>query len=368
MAKKKAPRLGILTAGGDCPGLNAVIRAAVKTALLEHNMHVIGFADGYDGMIHDRSRRLDYESVSGILTVGGTILGSSNRANPFAYPVGRGKSAHFEDVSDRVVRTYKRRRLDALIVVGGDGTLAIAAELAKCASLNVVGVPKTIDNDLPETDYTVGFFTAVNTAAEAIDRIHSTAQSHHRAMIIELMGRNAGWLTLYAGVAAGGDVILIPEMPYQIPAIVERIRMRSRLGNRFTIIVIAEGAHARGEEVVVRERVQDKSECRRLGGVGYYLQEQLKAEVNVGVRTTVLGHVQRGGSPCMFDRILATRFGKLAADLVARGRSSVVTALKGEKVVPVSIARATRKQRLVPPDHELIRALRAVGGSMGDGA
>ncbi|MFH0964860.1 MAG: ATP-dependent 6-phosphofructokinase [Planctomycetota bacterium] len=363
--KKKVVRLGILTGGGDCPGLNAVLRAAAKTALVRHSLEVVGFFDGYEGLIHDRARKLDYESVSGILTVGGTILGTSNRANPFAYPAGRGRNARFEDVSERVAETYRRRELDGVVIVGGDGTLSIAAQLAERWGINVVGIPKTIDNDLPGTDYTVGFFTAVDTAAEAIDKIHDTAQSHHRVMIVEVMGRNAGWLALYAGLASGGDVILIPEIPYDVECIAERVRWRSRRGKRFTIIVVAEGARARGEDMVVLERVRDKSESRRLGGIGYVLEEQLKKVVDVEIRTTILGHVQRGGSPCTFDRVLATCFGKLAGDLAAAGRFGFVTVVKGRDILPLPLREATGRQRLVEPDDPLIAAVLSTGGSMG---
>ena len=366
-AKHKKTRLGLLTGGGDCPGLNAAIRAVTKTALLDHDMHVIGFQDGFDGLIHNRHHRLDYEAVSGILTRGGTILGTNNRANPFAYPTKRAGKTVFEDVSDRAVATFRKHRIDALVAVGGDGTLLLAHKLAKKAGISIIGVPKTIDNDLKGTDFTVGFYTAVRTASQAIDAIHDTAQSHHRAMIVEVMGRNAGWLALYSGIAAGGDVILIPEIPYDIDAVAARIKHRSRLGMRFTIIVVSEGAHEKGGEVVVKERVADKSECRRLGGIGYYLQEQLRKRADVDVRTTVLGHVQRGGEPCPFDRVLATQFGKLAADLAADGQYGRVTAVVGGAIKSIPLSKVATGQRLVPPKHPLIDCVRSVGASMGDG-
>ena len=363
----KAKRLGILTGGGDCPGLNAVIRAVAKTAMLDHGMEVIGIIDSFDGLIKNRTRKLDYEAVSGILTRGGTILGSNNRANPFAYPTPRGRRVVFEDVSDKAAATFKRLKIDALVAVGGDGTLSCGYTLAKKAGINMIGVPKTIDNDLYETDYCVGFMTAVQTASDAIDKIQDTAQSHHRAMIVEVMGRNAGWLTLFAGAAAGGDVILIPEIPYDIRHIAERINHRGRLGQRFTVIVVAEGATEKGGDVVVKEMVADKCEARRLGGVCNHLKDRLEGHVNANLRTTILGHMQRGGTPVPFDRVLATQFGKLAADLAAKGHYGKVTALKGDKVVPVPLAKAVRGQRLVPKNHPLIAAVRSIGATMGDG-
>ena len=369
MAKKKtkAKRLGILTGGGDCPGLNAVIRAVAKTAMLDHGMEVIGIIDSFDGLIKNKTRKLDYEAVSGILTRGGTILGSNNRANPFAYPTKRGKKVIFKDVSDKAAATFKRLKIDALVAVGGDGTLTCGHRLAKKAGINMIGVPKTIDNDLLETDYSVGFLTAVGTASDAIDKIQDTAQSHHRAMIVELMGRNAGWLTLFAGAAAGGDVILIPEIPYEIQHIADRINHRGTLGECFTVIVVAEGATEKGGDVVVKELVADKSEARRLGGISERLKEQLQSRVDADVRTTILGHMQRGGTPIPFDRILATQFGKLAADLAAKGPYGRVTVIKGDKIIHVPLAKAVRGQRLVPRSHPLIAAVRSIGAIMGDG-
>ena len=361
------PRIAILTGGGDCPGLNGVIRAAAKTAMFEYKAEVIGVEDGFDGLIHDRVRRLHYLDVSNILTQGGTILGTSNKANPFAYPVESpdGKVT-FEDYSDRALRTFKSLHADALIVVGGDGSLTIANKLTTMG-VPCVGVPKTIDNDLYGTDQTFGFDSAMVTAAEGVDKLHTTGQSHHRVMILEVMGRNAGWLALGAGIAGGGDIILIPEIPYKLDAIRGYIMSRKKAGKRFSLMVVAEGAKPVGGDVVVQRMVADASEARRLGGIGNKLRNEIEELTQIETRSTILGHLQRGGSPTPFDRLLATRFGVEAARQALSGHSNIMVGLRGTEIVPVPIEEVSGRQRLVDPKCHWVSTARAVGTCFGDG-
>jgi 6-phosphofructokinase 1 len=362
---KRANRIAILTGGGDCPGINAVIRSVVKKAILEHGMEVIGVTDGYEGLIHDRHRRLHYDDVSGILTVGGTILGTSNTSNPYRYAVKTGRGIAFKDVSRKAVRNARRWGIDALVCIGGDGTLSIAHRLMG-DGVPVIGVPKTIDNDLRGTDVTFGFDSAVAVATEAVDRIHSTAQSHHRIMIIEVMGRRAGWIALHAGVAGGGDVILIPEIPYDISAVTAKIKERNSKGRRFSIVVIAEGAKPKGGDVVIKRIVEKSTDPVRLGGVGFILQDQLERATGMEARTVVLGHLQRGGCPTAADRVLATELGAKTVDLVIRGELGRMAAVKDGAVTSVSLEVAAGGTRTVPPDHLLISAARSIGTSFGD--
>jgi 6-phosphofructokinase 1 len=361
MGKK---RIGILTGGGDCPGLNAVIRGVTKTAIGNFGMEVIAFHDGFEGLIEERFSILRTEDVSGILTQGGTILGTSNTANPFAWPIGEGKSRQVVDKSDDCMLLYKDLGLEALICVGGDGTMTIGGKLTEKGA-NIVGVPKTIDNDLMETDLTFGFDSARYVATEAIDRLHTTGQSHHRVMLVEVMGRNAGWLTLESGLAGGGDVILLPEIPFNMEEIISVVRKRSRFGKRFSIIVVAEGCKPQGGEQVIHKIVADASEPRRLGGVSHMISEELERTTGIECRVTVLGHVQRGGTPTPFDRILATRFSVKAMDLVAEEKYNHMVALQGNKLVAVPIEKVMGRQRNVPLDSELIKAGLAVGTSFG---
>ena len=270
-------RIAILSGGGDCPGTNAAIRAITKKAILEHGIEVIGIMDGFDGMIHNHFRTLHYDDVSGIMTLGGTILGTSNISNPYKHSIKKGDSIEFEDASQITIGNIRKLNIDCLVCIGGDGTLGIANRLFR-DGIPLVGVPKTIDNDLLGTDITFGFDTAVTIATEGIDRLHTTAQSHHRVMIVEVMGRNAGWIALYAGVAGGADIILIPEIPYDLNVIVERVKERNRKGKRFSIIVVAEGAKPKGGEVVV-QRVVKKPQIRSVWGVldlfwGHKLKKQ----------------------------------------------------------------------------------------------
>jgi phosphofructokinase-like protein len=361
----KPKRIAILTGGGDCPGINAVIRAVAKKAILEHNFEVIGVEDGYDGLIRDRCRKLRYDDVSGILTLGGTILGASKSSNPYRYAVARGKKLAFRDVSRRAIRTLRNLKVEALVCIGGDGTLGIAHRLMK-DGVPVVGIPKTIDNDLRGTEVTFGFDTAVAVATEAIDRLHTTAESHHRVMILEVMGHNAGWIALYAGVAGGGDIILIPEIAYRIETVAAKVRDRNRRGRRFSIVVVAEGARPEGGDVVVRRIVEKSADPVRLGGIGFVVQDQLEKSTGIEARTVVLGHLQRGGSPTAADRVLATQLGSKAVDLIVRGETGLMVAVKGCDITAVPLEVAAGGPRTVPLDHPLIAAARSIGTSFGD--
>ncbi|CAM3363423.1 6-phosphofructokinase [Rhodothermus bifroesti] len=352
-------RIGLLTGGGDCPGMNAVIRAVTKSLILQANAEVIGFEDGYEGLIEGRFRTLEYGDVSGILTRGGTILGTSNRANPFRY-YRRGEA----DVSAEVVALYRELELDGIVAIGGDGTMTIAHGLSE-RGLRFVGVPKTIDNDIWGTEHTLGFDTAVHVATEAIDRLHTTAQSHHRVMICETMGRYAGWIALYAGVAAGADVILIPELPFDIEVVAEVCRERESDGRRFTIIVVAEGARPEGGAMHVHTQVPESPDPLRLGGIGYEVERQLRERLRSEVRTTVLGHVQRGGTPTPYDRNLASVFGTYAAALVQAEHYGHMVALQDGKITTVPLAAVAGRTRTVPLTAPMVGAALAVGTSLG---
>lgn len=349
-------RVGLLTGGGDCPGLNAVLRAVTKSLILGCGAEVVGFEDGFLGLIENRHRPLGFRDASGILTLGGTILGTSNTANPFDHGG--------TDASDQAFAHYTALGLDALVAVGGDGTMSIAHGLQE-KGLRLVGVPKTIDNDLVGTDRTFGFDTAVTIATEAGDRLHTTAQSHHRVMILETMGRYAGWIALHTGVASGADVILLPEFPYEVEEVVRVCRHREEGGQRFTIIVMAEGAKPEGGALTVRQVVEGSPDPVRLGGacqvLGHALERQLASEV----RTTILGHVQRGGTPTPYDRVLATHFGTHAAALVAEGRTGVMVALQGDTLTEIPFADVAHRVRTVLPGEPLLQAARALGTSFG---
>jgi 6-phosphofructokinase 1 len=359
-------RVGILTGGGDCAGLNAVIRAVTKKAILEHGMEVIGIEDGYEGLVEGRSRPLHYDDVSGILTLGGTILGTSNTANPYRYLVRQGDAWLTENRLQDALKNFQALGLSALVCIGGDGTLSIAQKLMN-DGIPIVGVPKTIDNDIPGTEVTFGFDTAVSVVTEGIDRIHSTAQSHHRIMIIEVMGRKAGWIALYSGIAGGGDIILLPEIPYRLERIVQKVQERSRKGRRFSIIVVAEGAMPEGGEAVIRRLVKDSTEPVRLGGVGFVLGEQIEQRTGLETRAGVMGHLQRGGSPSASDRILATRLGTQTVELLVKGEFGRMVGVRCGELVAVPLDEVARGHRLVPPDHPMIHSARSVGVSFGDG-
>ncbi len=361
---KKIKKIGVLTSGGDCPGLNAVIRAIVKKSLQEYSFDVIGFEDGFEGLIHNRHRKLGNKDVSGILTLGGTILGTSNRANPYKFPVNQGGRVVFQDKSRQLMQGVRKLNIDCLICIGGDGTMAIADQLSK-EGLRIVGVPKTIDNDVQGTDTTFGFDTAVHIATEGVDRLHTTAESHHRVMILEVMGRRAGWIALHAGVAGGGDIILIPEISYDMGIIVEGIKQRRTMGKRFTIIVVAEGAMPKGGAAVIKDIVKDGSEPIRLGGISFVLGKEIERLTGIETRNVVLGHLQRGGSPSPFDRILGTQLGAKAVDFAVEGNFGYMVGVKGNSFVKVPLSKVAQGQRLVPVDHPLIKTAQSLGTCFG---
>lgn len=351
-------RVGVLTGGGDCPGLNAVIRAVTKS-LIQHGqgsgMEVLGIADGFEGLMGEtpRTQPLAWDQVSGILHMGGTILGTSNSANPL------------KDAATlaQVERNVRALGLDVVVAIGGDGTMSLAHGLRQIG-LACVGVPKTIDNDIALCERSFGFDTAVATVTEALHRIESTGNSHHRVMIVETMGRHAGWLALEAGIAGAADVILLPEADYDLQAVIGHCRVREQR-QRYTIICIGEGAKERGGVVTVRERVAHSPDPVRLGGVGHVLRERLQPHLQSEVRATVLGHVQRGGDPTPFDRVLATRFGHHAARLVLDRAFGRMVTLQGGQIGSVAIADVANTQRKVPLNHELITVARDIGVCLG---
>ncbi len=367
MVAEEIKRIGILTGGGDCPGINAVIRAVAKTAMFDYGWECFGVEDGFLGLIEDHVRPLAREDVSNILTRGGTILGTSNKANPRRYAVGKDSEGNpiFEDVRDRAMATFHKHGLDALVVIGGDGSMTCAAGMIP-QGLRCVGVPKTIDNDLMHTHVTFGFQTAVETATEALDRLHTTAASHHRIMVAELMGRNAGWLTLHAGLASGSDIILIPEIPYDIGKLCDFCRDRMKHRKSFTIVAISEGARPVDGEQVVDQTIVDSPDPIRLGGIAQVLHRQLEMCSGIEARAVVLGHIQRGGTPCAADRVLATRLGHAAAGLLAAGRFNRLVVVQQGALTSVPIEEVADQQRLVEPDNELIKAARSVGTCFGD--
>jgi 6-phosphofructokinase 1 len=364
---KQSKRVGILTGGGDCPGLNAVISAVVKTAERDFDWEVVGFLDGYEGIVENRFVTLGQKDVSGIMALGGTILGTSNRADPFRFPVLQDEEYVYLDRSSQAVRNFEALGLEALIAIGGDGTMAASAGMID-KGLPVVGVPKTIDNDLWGTDVTFGFDSALSVATDAIDRIHTTAQSHHRIMIIEVMGRYAGWIALGSGLAGGGDIILIPEIPYDIEAVCERIKERNSRGKRFSIVVVGEGAKPIGGSMVVKRKVANSPDPIRLGGVSNQLAAQLEGLLNIEARVTILGHLLRGGSPTAFDRILATRFGVEAMRQVAEGNTGRMVVLKGTETSTVPISDVAGRIRGVTADHAWVKVAASIGISLGSSA
>lgn len=362
---KKINRIGVLTGGGDCPGLNAVIRAVTKAAIIEYGLEVVGFQDGFKGMVECSYRMLDLKAVSGIGHTGGTILGSSNRDNPFNFHrIVDGQSQYFDE-SDRAIANLNKLGVDALIVIGGDGSLHIADQFYR-KGVNLVAVPKTIDNDLSATDVTFGFNTAVNTASEALDRLHTTAESHHRVMILEVMGRYAGWISLYAGISGGADVILIPEIPYKLECIINKIHQRYEQNKKFSIIVIAEGALPAGGEMVVQRLVPTSHDPIRLGGIGNKLAQEIEDSSEIETRVTVLGHLQRGGMPIPYDRIISSRYGVAAVHAVMDDKFGHMVSLRGEKVETVPIVDAIKELKKVDPQGDLVRTARALGITFGD--
>ncbi len=359
-------KIAVLTGGGDAPGLNAVIRAVVKTAMLQYDGRVLGVRNGFDGFADEGGIfPLTLNAVRGILPRGGTILGAANRGNPFARKVMRDGVEVVEDTSRQVFERIRSLNLDGLIVVGGDGTLRIALELYQQMNAPVIGVPKTIDNDIDGTDFTFGFDTAINTAMEAIDRLHTTAESHHRVMVLELMGRSAGYIALHAGIAGGADVILIPEIPFHFESVCTKIRRRMETGAHFSIIAVAEGSYPAGGSPVYRIG-GDEVLLPRLGGIGQRVAETLAQSCGIETRVTVLGHLQRGGSPSAFDRVLCTRMGGAAVRLAAQGRFGRMVTLNGGDVSDVALEQALARPRRVALDSDLIQTAREMGISLGD--
>ncbi len=370
-------RVGILTAGGDSPGLNAAIRGFGKAAISTYGMEVIGYRDGFRGLAEDRKVRLDKGALSGILTIGGTILGTS-RDKPHKMLV----DGEIRDMTDMIVANYRKAGLTALVCLGGGGTAKSALRLAK-AGLDIVTLPKTIDNDLEGTDATFGFATALEVATDAIDRLHSTAHSHHRIIVAELMGHRAGWLTLGAGLAGGADVILIPEIPYQVPAIAAAIKRRVRRGTNFSIVAVAEGARSeadaralaaaearvqRAEDPTARDAAKAEIGLLETQHIGNTLRlaHQLEQLTGLESRVSILGYVQRGGTPSPIDRLLATRLGSAAADMVEAGTFGVMVAARGDGTEPVPLEQVAGRRKIVPPDHPWIAAARHVGTCLGD--
>jgi 6-phosphofructokinase 1 len=377
MANSKIKRIGILTAGGDSPGLNAAIRGVGKTALGFYGMEIIGFRDGFRGLVEDHRMKLDKAALSGILTIGGTILGTS-RDKPHRMLI----DGRTRDMTHVLVENYKKYGLDALVCLGGGGTQKNALRLHE-AGLNVITLPKTIDNDVAMTDATFGFATAMDIATETIDRLHSTAHSHHRIVVAEIMGHRAGWLTLGAGIAGGADVILIPEIPYDVEKIAEAIKRRSKRGTNFSIVAVAEGAMSKDDARAFsaaeskRERARtlhDKKEAKiglaaleaRHTGNTLRLAQQLEELTHLESRLTILGYVQRGGTPSPADRLLATRLGSACADLINEGVFGVMVAARGDGTEPVPLQKVAGKRKTVPPDHSWIETARHVGTSLGD--
>ncbi|KPL76987.1 6-phosphofructokinase [Ornatilinea apprima] len=368
--------VGVLTAGGDTPGLNAALRGLGKAALGEYGMHLIGFQDGFRGLMQNRMVRLDEHALSGILTIGGTILGTS-RDKPHKMPVG-GKLV---DMTDEIVAVYQSHHLDYLVCLGGGGTQKSALRL-KNKGLNVVTLPKTIDNDVAGTDTTFGFDTALSIATEAIDRLHSTAHSHHRIIVVEIMGHNAGWLALGAGLAGGADVILVPEIPYDVEKIAEAILQRSRGGKRFSIVAVSEGALSvedaqvkgallkqleKGDKADRKKAEEDLAQFE-LAHVGNTMRLSAKLEELTALesRVTILGYLQRGGAPSAADRLLATKLGTSAACFIHEGKAGVMASVRGEKVIPVPLEEVAGQRKLVPLDHVWLDSARKVGTCFGD--
>lgn len=375
MAPKK--RIGVLTAGGDCPGLNAAIRGLGKAAIGEYGMELVGFRDGFRGLVEDRWIKLQRVSLSGILTIGGTILGTS-RDKPHQMLV----DGVVRDLTDRVVRTYEKHKLDALVCLGGGGTAKNALRLAR-AGLNVITLPKTIDNDVVKTDASFGFATALDVATEAIDRLHSTAHSHHRIIVVEVMGHGSGWLALGAGIAGGADVILMPEIPYSIEAVAEAIRRRARSGSNFSIVAVAEATRSideakEYEAALERKRVAEPGPERDQAilalaaleaahmGHPFRVASRLEEMTGLESRISILGYVQRGGTPSPADRLLATRLGSAAAGFAAQGAYGIMVASRGEGTEPVPLEEVAGKRRTVPLDHPWVQTARQVGVCLGD--
>lgn len=365
MAKKNdIRRIGVLTGGGDCPGLNAVIRGVAKPAE-DYGMAVYGILDGFEGLVEGKAKELNNNDISGILARGGTILGSSNKGDPFHWPVELNGKIEIIDKSEAVVKNYNSWGLDALIAIGGDGTMHICNKLSKMG-VNIIGVPKTIDNDLEATDVTFGHDSAVYVVSQALDRLHTTASSHHRIIVCEVMGRYAGWIALHGGISGGADIILIPEIPFSWDSVAEKIHERGLMGKKFSLVCVAEGAKPIGGELVTRGSDIKRTDPIQLGGIGKVVSDKIDNMTGKETRVTVLGHLQRGGSPTPYDRILATKFGTFAIDLAANKKFGRMVALKGNEIKNVKIEDAIARQKLVRPEDQAVFVAKAVGISFGD--
>lgn len=372
---KKIQKIAIMTGGGDCPGLNPVIRAVVKTAVLKYGLEVVGIRHGYHGLYHADFVKLGLEDVEEIITRGGTILYSSNKDNLFKYPVRdengefvrdeNGKLVH-EDVSDVAVENLKKAGIDAVFILGGDGTLTSGRDFVR-KGVNVIAIPKTIDNDLALTDYTFGFNTAISVATDGLDRVRTTGMSHHRIMVVEIMGRGAGWLTLHSGIAGAADVILLPEIPYDVHKIADKIKADKANGKEFSIVAVSEGAKSLdGTQVVLKVR-EDSPDPIRLGGVGAMLADQLERLVGSEARATTLGHIQRGGVPTAYDRVLSSRYGYAAVELCMKGEFGKMVTLQGDEIRSVPLEDVIgRKTKNVDPNGELVMMAKAMGVCFGD--
>lgn len=365
MSEKEIKRIAVCTGGGDCPGLNAVIRAVVNTAINEFGWEVVGILDSFTGLIYTNlTRNLGLEDVKDILDQGGTIIGTTNKGNPFKWErEKKDGTKEIVDYSDRVVENFEHLELDAIVVIGGDGTQKIAWGFQE-KGMSVVGVPKTIDNDLMATDLTFGFDTAVRTATEVLDRLHSTARSHHRVMVVEMMGRESGWIALHAGIAGNAHAILIPEIPFEIEKLAEHINNRYENGQKYSIVVVAEGAVPKEGEASIIGHSADGTV--HLGGIADKIGRKLGELTEQETRVTVVGHIQRGGAPSAFDRILATRFGESAVQLLAKGEFGKMVALKGTAIVGVPIPDAIGEPKKVFPNGTLVKVARSMGISFGD--
>ena len=361
---QKIKKIGILTSGGDCPGLNTVLRAVVKTAV-NRGMEVIGFKDGYVGLVYNRFQKLRSEDVSGLIDKGGTILGTTNSFNPFEVMVDKDGEKKVRDMTDRIKDTLAMHGIDGLIVIGGNNSLAVAAELSG-RGIPIVVVPKTIENDVPEIQMAFGFMTAVDTVTLAIDRLHSTAESHHRAMVIEVAGSKTGWVALHSGIAGGADIILIPEIPYNINAVARKVLERKNAGKGFSIIVVSEGCNPIGIGKEPIACVPDSGDFIRFGGVGTDVAMELEMLTSLEARVTVLGYLQRGGEPSPQDRLLTTRFGAAAVNLVADGKFGVMVNLGGAEDKGIPLLSVAGRFRHVPVDGELVNIARNIGVSFGE--
>jgi 6-phosphofructokinase 1 len=372
---KKVQKIGIMTGGGDCSGLNPVIRAVVKTAIMKYGLEVVGVRHGYHGLYHGDFVKLGVEDVEEIITRGGTILYSSNKDNLFKYPVKNEKGEFvrnenggliYEDVSDVAVEHLKKENIDALFILGGDGTLTSGRDFSR-KGVNVIAIPKTIDNDLAFTDYTFGFDTAISVATEGLDRVRTTGMSHHRIMVVEIMGRGAGWLTLHSGIAGAADVILIPEIPYDIEKVAEKIKADKEKGKEFSIVAVSEGAKSLDGKQVVAKIIEDSADSIRLGGVGAVVADQLEKLVGSESRATTLGHIQRGGVPTAHDRVLSSRYGYAAVELCMAGGFGKMVTLQGDKIGAISLEDVIgQKTKNVDPNGELVTMAKAMGVCFGD--